>query len=155
MDRLVLFFPLFLQALAMLVDEGLFHRRRGLPRWERLGHPMDTLTAALCYGWMVLARPSQPGALAVLVGLACFSCLFITKDEFVHARLCSAGEQWLHSLLFVLHPLVFLSAGLLWWRGEQPWLLRGQLAMTLAFGGYQVVYWSVLRREPARGGDGL
>jgi len=29
----------------MGVDEFYFHRRRGLPRWERLAHPLDTMTS--------------------------------------------------------------------------------------------------------------
>ena len=50
----LLMLPIALQAMAMVVDEGWFHRRRGLPRWERLGHPLDTLTIAVCLGWLVV-----------------------------------------------------------------------------------------------------
>jgi len=82
---LLLLLPALLQMLAMAVDEFVFHRRRGLPRWERLGHPLDTLTAAACYGWLAFAPPSESSTLGVYVGLCAFSCLFITKDEFVHA----------------------------------------------------------------------
>jgi 2-polyprenyl-6-hydroxyphenyl methylase/3-demethylubiquinone-9 3-methyltransferase len=138
--------PLALQGLAMLVDEGWFHRRRGLPRWERIGHPLDTLTIALCLGWLVVVRPDLSSALPVYVGLAIFSTLFVTKDEPVHARLCGAGEQWLHAILFVLHPVVLAAFGLLWWTGHTT-ILAGQLALTLAFCGYQVIYWNVVRAE--------
>jgi hypothetical protein len=141
--------PVAAQALAMLVDEGVFHRRRGLPRWERLGHPLDTTTTALCYAWLVFRHPTDSYALAVYVALAAFSCLFITKDEFVHAKVCEPKEQWLHSLLFVLHPIVFLSFGLVWWLGLSPFALRGALAATIAFGAYQLIYWSLLWK-PAR-----
>jgi hypothetical protein len=136
--------PPALQALAMLGDEGFYHRRRGLPRWERVGHPLDTLTTALAYGWLVLTSPESPHALAVYVGLCAFSCLFITKDEFVHARLCSAGEGFLHAVLFVLHPIVFLAFGMLWMSGNHAQILRVQLGLTLSFATYQVLYWSVL-----------
>jgi hypothetical protein len=145
----VLLLPALLQALAMLFDEGWFHRRRGLPRWERIGHPLDTLTVAACYGWLV-ARPPGPHALAVYVLLVAFSCLFITKDEFVHARVCEAGEGWLHAVLFVLHPTVFLALGTLWYSGQAAFILRGQLAVTLAFGVYQVLYWSLTWKRPDR-----
>jgi hypothetical protein len=139
----LLLMPAAVQALAMLVDEGWYHRRRGLPRWERLGHPLDTLSVAVCYAWLVIERPDAPHALAVFVGLALVSSLFITKDEPVHARLCRAGEHWLHALLFVLHPIVFVAFGAIWWSGRHPWVLRAQLALTISVMLYQLLYWSV------------
>ena len=135
--------PVALQALAMVVDEGWFHRRRGLPRWERIGHPLDTLTIALCLAWLVVA-PRTEQTLWIYGALAVFSTLFVTKDEPIHARLCSAGEQWLHSILFVLHPIVLAAFALLWWRGQST-VISVQLGVTIAFGLYQVVYWNLLR----------
>jgi hypothetical protein len=133
--------PFVIQAAAMLVDEGIYHRRRGLPRWERLGHPADTLTVLACYAWLLWARPSPSHAMAY-GALAAFSSLFVTKDEAVHARRCSAGEHWVHALLFLLHPLVFLAAGTLWWTGRlRPVLVTGA-GMTAAFGTYQLLYWN-------------
>ena len=140
--------PVVLQGAVMLADEGLFHRRRGLPRWERIGHPLDTLTIAICLAWLVAVPPGRT-ALTIYVALAMFSTLFVTKDEPVHARLCSGGEQWLHALLFVLHPIVLAALGLVWWSGEHPTLLVVQLAATLAFGVYQVVYWNIVRTNRA------
>jgi hypothetical protein len=81
---------LLLQMLAMCVDEMLFHRARGLPRWERIGHPLDTLTAALCYGWLLFVPPSASHALGVYIGLCAFSCLFITK---LWSPQCSKNPQ--------------------------------------------------------------
>lgn len=138
--------PVALQALAMVVDEGWFHRRRELPRWERIGHPLDTLTIALCLGWLLVA---ESHVLPVYVVLAIVSTLFVTKDEAVHARECGAGEHWLHAVLFALHPIVLAAFALLWWRGERT-ILAGQLVVTLAFMTYQVVYWNVLRARRAR-----
>jgi hypothetical protein len=144
-----LLLPALAQMLAMVVDEGWFHRRRGLPLWERMGHPLDTLTVAIGYAWLFDAHRGDRHALTVYVGLSFLSCLFITKDEFVHARVCSAGEGWLHAILFILHPIVFAAFGVLWWTGASPWILRTQLVLTLAFGGYQVLYWSVpWKRKP-------
>lgn len=135
--------PFAVQALLMTADEFRFHHRRGLPRWERLGHPLDTATVLACYG-TTLALPPTPFNLKLYAGLALFSCLFVTKDEFVHARRCSAAEQWVHAVLFVLHPLVLGTAALLWYWGVR-WPLIGQTAMTALFGGYQLVYWNWLR----------
>jgi hypothetical protein len=137
--------PALIQATAMLADEGWFHRRRGLPRWERIGHPLDTLTTALCYGWIVITPPRAPHALSVYIALAMFSCLFITKDEVVHAALCEPMEAWLHAILFVMHPVVLMAFGFLWWSGGKPMqlILQLQLLLTLSFAMYQVLYWSV------------
>ena len=146
--RALLLAPAALQALAMLFDEGWFHRRRGLPRWERLGHPVDTASVALCYGWLLLRRPDEPGATAVYVALAAFSCLLVTKDEFVHARHCVPAEQWLHAVLFVLHPIVFLAFGLLWRSGAGAGPVAAQLALTVAFMIYQLAYWSLPWTQP-------
>src|SRR6266511_3179227 len=112
LNSIFLFIPFTLQTFCMAVDEFYFHRRRGLPRWERLGHPLDTLTALACFVWLLSAAPSAL-SLSVYVCLSVFSCLFVTKDEPVHSKHCSPNEQWLHALLFSLHPLVLLSAGLL------------------------------------------
>ena len=139
--QIALVAPVGLQGAAMMFDELHFHRRRGLPRWERIGHPLDTLTVLACFG-VTLAIPFGTGALGVYAALAIFSCLFITKDEIVHATRCAPGEQWLHAVLFVLHPIVLAAAALLWYRGAHA-VLVGQTAVTFAFGVYQVVFWNV------------
>ncbi|HYJ11602.1 MAG TPA: hypothetical protein VEX18_21415 [Polyangiaceae bacterium] len=133
--------PMVLQAGAMLVDELFFHRRRGLPRWERVGHPIDTLSVLGCY-CVSLALPPTQASLTLYVGLAALSCLLVTKDEFVHAARCEPGEQWLHSLLFILHPVVLGSAALLW-LSEARTLLWLSACLTAAFGLYQALYWNV------------
>jgi hypothetical protein len=142
--------PFAVQALAMAVDEGWFHRRRGLPRWERLGHPVDTLTVALTYAWALASDPRRGSSLAVYVGLAAVSCLVITKDEPVHRRVCPPGECWVHALLFILHPVVFLAFALLWRSGQHRLLLELQLGATIAYGLYQLIYWNVPWRAAPR-----
>jgi hypothetical protein len=138
----LLLVPPFLQTIAMVFDEWVCHKKRGLGRWERLGHPLDTLSVAACYGWLVARPPGTPNALIVYVALAAFSCLLITKDEFVHVQVCDAREAWLHSVLFVLHPVVFFAFGTLWLMGHTGFI-RIQLGLTLAFAVYQFVYWSM------------
>ena|SRR5450432_4250589 len=141
----LLLLPAFLQMLAMFWDEFVFHRKRGLPRWERWGHPLDTLTAAACYGWLVVAKPPvSRHSVGVYVALCAFSCLFITKDEVVHARLCEPMEMWIHALLFVLHPIVFLGFGLIWYWGLAAWVLKAEVALTMGLMAHQVLYWSSL-----------
>ncbi|MBX3159304.1 MAG: bifunctional 2-polyprenyl-6-hydroxyphenol methylase/3-demethylubiquinol 3-O-methyltransferase UbiG [Deltaproteobacteria bacterium] len=133
----------------MLVDEIWFHRRRELPRWERIGHPLDTATIVACLAWLLATDPGDAWALPGYVGLAIFSTVFVTKDEWVHARLCTAGEQWLHAVLFTLHPIVLYAFAHAWWSGRGD-LVAAQLAVASGFLVYQVVYWNLVagpRRE--------
>jgi hypothetical protein len=138
---LALAMPFVAQAAASLLDEVLYHRRRGLPRWERIGHPLDTLTVIACYAWLALVPPSSAHA-AAFVALAASSCLFVTKDEPLHASRCSPGEHWVHALLFVLHPVALGVAGWLWWTSRLRGLVLAQLAVVSAFGAYQLLYWN-------------
>ncbi len=114
--------------------------------------------------WLALAAPS-PGHLTVYVGLAVFSCLFITKDELVHARLCVPGEHWVHAILFIVHPLCLASLAWLWPAlhpsvaglagvPEIPGAARifaAQLVVTSSFCVYQATYWAFhgsARKDP-------
>jgi hypothetical protein len=137
-----------LQALVMSIDELHFHRARSLPLWERWGHPLDTLSLLACLSVTVLRAPDSR-ALTLFVALGVVSCLLVTKDEFVHARLCSPTEHWLHALLFLIHPLVLLAAAWLWFAGERA-LLGVQTALTAAFGIYQLAYWNLPWRRLLR-----
>jgi len=149
--------PMLLQGAVIAVDEFYCHWRRGLDRWERIGHPLDTLTFIACFAW-ALALPYGRENLLIYAGIAAFSSVFITKDEWVHAASCDAFEQWLHALLFVLHPLVLVSVAVLWaaQAGALPmgqdvgWLWRAvgvQCGLMVLFGGYQIAYWGWFARS--------
>jgi hypothetical protein len=145
--------PFALQGALILADEG-FHLRRGLPAWERWGHPLDTFAAAGCYALALSAPPSPPALIAY--GAACgLSCLCVTKDEWVHARRCSGAEAWLHACLFLLHPVLLASAGLWAFGGLLPGgspgmrgsaafgtFLAIQAGLTAAFGLWQIGFWN-------------
>lgn len=155
--------PLLVQSTAMGFDELYFHRKRGLETWERVGHPLDTLTVLACIAWVALATPSR-SHIAVYGALAIFSCLFITKDEGVHAKQCAAGEHWLHAVLFLVHPLSLASFALLWPSLHAPVaelqsiprvsvardVVAAQFVVTACFCLYQTVYWNVpwTKRDP-------
>lgn len=138
------------QAALMLVDEFYFHHRRRLPRWECVGHPLDTLSVFVCYA-MTLALAPNDRSIAAYGGAALFSCVFVTKDEFVHAKLCAPAEHWLHAALFVAHPIVLGLAAFLWIHGEHRVLLAVQAGLTLVFGAYQTLYWNRSWRTPSLG----
>lgn len=155
--------PFAAQAVLILVDEYVFHIRRDLPKWERIGHPLDTLTVLLCMGY-VLWVPFSKTALIFYALLAIFSSLFVTKDEFVHKEHCPAAEQWLHAVLFTFHPIVLATAGFIWpvvqGMDVTPWIanwldnaialkmfLFGQFAMMSCFFLYQILYWNFIRDQ--------
>lgn len=129
---------LALQGASILVDELYFHRRRGLPRWEIWGHPLDTFFFALAL-FLVWFQ----GSTAISIAAAVFSTLFILKDEWVHAKNCSGGELFLHAFLFVLHPVVLYLAhrtqGL--WGPEVP-------LVALSYMVFQIIYWSRDVKKP-------
>jgi hypothetical protein len=133
--------PWFAQGAAMAVDEFYFHRRRGLGRWERIGHPIDTAATLVPYliAWSV---PVGETASTAFVVTAAASCLLITKDEWVHQRECGASEHWLHSVLFVLHPLGMIAAWVAW-TGGPPFraALGVQIMLMFGFMAYQALYW--------------
>lgn len=158
--------PFFLQAVAIGLDEGVFHWKRGLPRWERIGHPIDTLGTLACMLFVILV-PYSPLALKIYIGLAIFSSLLITKDEFVHKEHCPGAEQWLHATLFVLHPITLAAAGLIWpaAMGKEtahwltPWtsnpmqlalFLQVQAASMGLFLTYQIVFWNFIWKGTAK-----
>lgn len=125
----------------MGADEFHFHRRRGLSRWERWGHPLDTLGLASAIA-LTLLVPPEPFYRWGYGFLALLSCLLITKDEWVHARECGPSEHWLHACLFILHPMVLFAVYSLWLGGSGKALSIGFLISALLFTAYQWVYWN-------------
>jgi hypothetical protein len=139
--KFLFYATLVLQGGFMAVDEFYFHFRRELPKWERLGHPLDTFfyILALFIIW-------SNGLSSLAIAAAVVSTLLITKDEIVHAKTCSGGEQWLHAILFILHPIclifAFLSVG--------EWSLY-ILSVLILFLVYQIYYWNIYdHRNPIR-----
>lgn len=152
--------PFFLQGVAIAIDEKVFHYRRGLPQWERIGHPLDTLSQFACMAF-VLFVPFSIWALKVYCGLAFFSCLLVTKDEFVHKDHCPGAENWLHACLFILHPITLAMTGLIWpviqgvevsawitaWLNQPSYLelfLQVQAALVFLYFLYQVIFWNFI-----------
>lgn len=131
--------PFLLQGLVMGVDEFGFHRRREVPRWEWAGHVLDTSVFLACLALPVLLAPTAPHVRLFGV-LAAVSCLLVTKDEFVHQRLCTAWEHWVHAVLFVLHPLVLVAAAWMWIAGGPRGALGIQAALAGAFLAVQAVW---------------
>jgi len=45
---IALLIPFGVQAFLIILDEYVFHIKRALPKWERIGHPLDTLSVVVC-----------------------------------------------------------------------------------------------------------
>lgn len=128
-----------IQGAAILFDEFFFHHRRGLPRWERLGHPLDTMSVIACLLFLVFVDRTPTTEMVYYV-IASASCLLVTKDEWIHRKLCSAEEMWLHAILFIMHPLV-LFTGMAEWETNRPLILAASGGI-FVFLVYQIVYWN-------------
>lgn len=156
-------FPFVLQTLGMIFDEGYFHVRRGLPKWERIGHPIDTCSVLICMGF-ILFVPFSKSTLIGYIALASFSSILVTKDEFVHKEHCPATESWLHAILFTLHPITLACAGFMWpvVQGVEvtPWIqnwlddpkslylfLQIQFWMMAGFTVYQIIFWNMIWKD--------
>ena len=153
--------PFFLQSIAILFDEMYFHWKRGLPKWERIGHPLDTLGQLICVGTLLFI-PYHEYSIKIFIGLSVLSCLLITKDEFIHKEEAPWEENWLHAVLFILHPLALLTALTIYLRIHDPEvlpqaivhflndtktlqiLLYGYFYSIMLFFIYQAVYWNFI-----------
>ena len=130
-----------IQSLLITFDEFYFHHQRKLPRWERIGHPADSLTVLACLSFLVFAERTATHEMFYIV-MAIGSCIFVTKDEWVHHKFCSAEEMWLHACLFMVHPFVLISAMTEW--ETSPLNLIFAAAGVFAFTVYQIVYWNFM-----------
>ncbi|MFM6929821.1 MAG: hypothetical protein ACKOX6_15230 [Bdellovibrio sp.] len=130
-----------LQGLAILVDEFIFHHRRGLPRWERIGHPIDTALVLICLLYIGFAKHSRVNEI-IYYSLVVVSSICITKDEWVHRKLCTGEEMWLHAVLFILHPLMLVSAAFNW--DNHPDYVLMAAGGIFVFFVYQIVYWNFI-----------
>lgn len=151
-STLVLVLVFGVQGILSLVDEFFFHRWRPLPRWERIGHPLDTLSLAGCVTFAAYVDTGTRSAWILLGGCA-FSCLLVTKDEWVHSRLVGPAEGWIHALLFVIHPVVCFAVFGVWYAADPHGVLPPLAVILFSYAAYQFVYWNLLRKEPLASPD--
>ncbi|RYZ49427.1 MAG: hypothetical protein EOP07_24485 [Proteobacteria bacterium] len=140
--HILLFLLASMQAVLMFVDEGVFHRRRGLERFERWGHVVDTLLFGAALSVAAFFEPTRFAIIAYSV-LGFLSCIVITKDEWIHAKSCEPIEQWCHALLFVLHGALVIVFGMLWNLEPTAWELKVLPITVFAWALYQHLYWNV------------
>ncbi|MGY3803233.1 hypothetical protein ACWNT8_04105 [Pigmentibacter ruber] len=151
---------MLLQGVVMFFDEFYFHHKRKLPKWERIGHPIDTFFFILCY-LVVLFLPMTKLTIMVYLFFAILSCLVIIKDEIIHINKCSVYEQYLHAILFILHPVVLIILFFTWSSivniGVENSIflkvininnfIKFQFYLVMLFFTYQIVYWNFIYKE--------
>lgn len=138
MQNLILAIWIF-QGMLMFFDEFYFHHKRGLGKWERIGHPIDSFFFLVPFLYSQYFTNTS-----IFVALCLFSSLLVTKDEFIHKQECLASEQWLHALLFLIHPVALFA---LWtaWREGLDEIIKIQAIIILVFMIYQIVTWNYLK----------
>ena len=129
------------QGLLMFFDEFHYHLKRGLGKWERVGHPLDTFFFLIPFIYTQFFTNTY-----IFIGLCVFSSLLVTKDEFVHTKECESGEQWLHSVLFLFHPVALFALWMAWQNGFDD-LIQLQSGVIFLFMLYQIIYWNFLRTK--------
>ena len=135
-----------LQGAILFFDELYFHRKRGLPLWEKFSHPIDSFSVLICYLFLFVSEYNE-STLKIFIGLSVLSCLLITKDEFVHKEQAPAAENWLHALLLIVHPVPFIAAGLLWAEATEKLSFGLMAVFVLLFMLYQIIYWSFFEKS--------
>jgi hypothetical protein len=161
--KYLIFIPFFLQALIIFIDEFYFHIKRGLPKWEKIGHPLDTFSVLALFIFAYFA-PVNELNFKIFIGSSVFSCLFVTKDEWVHKDVCPKNEMWLHALLFLHHPVVLGCLMIIWGSysdffsfnlGLEKSLIKNfilsQILVIGSFMTYQILYWNVLCKKKVNG----
>jgi hypothetical protein len=129
----------FLQGAAITFDEFHFHWKRNLPQWERIGHPVDSVSLLIPIGFLAFAQRTPAFENAYIL-FSILSCLCITKDEWIHHEHSEPSENWLHSVLFILHPVVLISGYFVWGTLELPVQLF--FYSVLCFTLYQIIFWN-------------
>lgn len=135
-----------IQGFSIFVDEFFFHHKRGLPRWERIGHPIDTAMTIACFVFLVFVNRT-PTTEWFYIAMAAVSCALVTKDEWIHHKYCTGGEMWLHAVLFLMHPLVLFAAYLEW--DTHRFSIAAVATGVWVFLMYQIIYWNFIY-NPAR-----
>lgn len=138
----LLYYPFIIQGIFILADEFYYHERRGLPKWEIIGHPLDSLTTLVPLSIPALLSYNK-SILNLFIGFAIFSFIFVTKDEFIHGKICNSTEQWIHSILYILHPVVFAATSLLWIHYPEDIFVKIQPLIVGGFMFYQILRWSL------------
>lgn len=135
-----------IQGFLMTVDEFYFHHKRGLKKWERVGHPIDTFLFLLCFVYTLTFPPSELLGFGIL---SILSTLIITKDEFIHTEECEGTENFLHAFLFILHPLALM--GLFFaWKLQLNQIIMIQTGIIGSFMLYQIIFWNFIKRNYAK-----
>ena len=147
-----LLFLIILHVIIFHIDEYYFHRKRALCRKEVLGMFLD---GALYLPPLVIASfaPYNDTWNVVFISFAVLSCISISKNEWFYKDDLSLKERWVHSVLYILHPILLYGFYHSWINNYfvhnlNFWMVQ---IMYLGFGvktlTHQLIYWNYLRDD--------
>ena len=141
-----------LQVILFHVDEYYFHRKRGLSKYEIASAITDGAFYVLP---LIIATFAKFDSIwkTIFIVLAGISCLSIAKNELFYPAL-QVKERIIHSLLYVLHPILLYSFYISW-KGNffdaypNFWILQ-LLYVAIGFKTviYQIIYWNYIHENP-------
>ena len=147
-----LLFLMILQVVIFHVDEYYFHRKRTLSRKEAVGMFID---GALYLPPIVIASfaPFSDFWKTVYIVFSILSCLSIIKNEMFYEHDVTKKERLVHSILYVLHPILlytfyfswkgnFFAHNLNFWMVQILYMGFGFKTLT-----HQLIYWNYLRPD--------
>ena len=140
-----------LQVILFQLDEYYFHRNRKLSRKEIISAISDGFLYIIPLIIATFTR-FQEGRREFYIALSAISCLSIIKNEFFYPAL-NVKERVLHSLLYVLHPILLYSFYLSWkgnffdtfpnfWIFQLLYVAIGFKTVT-----YQMIYWNYIHED--------
>lgn len=129
-----------IQGILLMYDDLVLHRRRGLPRWERIGHPVDAFIFSLPIALAAYHGSETPSGAYWALSLS--SCISILKDEWVHVGRIAAVEATVHAALFIIHPVTLFMAWNLAQTGQTFGLLLAWIGL-LGVVLFQTIYWNL------------
>jgi hypothetical protein len=129
-------------------DEYLFHKKRGLTRAEINNSLVDgalflvPLVISIFFPFTIITK-------WIFLTTAFLSCISIVKNELFYHELC-VRERLIHSLLYVLHPIILYSFYISWSQNyfhDYPnfWMIQ---LIYIFFGtktlAYRIIYWNYI-----------
>ncbi|MCB0392744.1 MAG: hypothetical protein KDD58_15750 [Bdellovibrionales bacterium] len=147
-----LLFLIILHVIIFHIDEYYFHRKRVLCRKEVLGMFLD---GALYLPPLIIASftSHSPFWKTTFITFSILSCISISKNEWFYNSDLTRPERWVHSLLYILHPILLYSFYQSWvdnyfvqnlnfWMVQIIYLGFGVKTLT-----HQLIYWNYLRTD--------
>lgn len=151
---MVLFITLttLIHAALFLVDEHLFHKKRGLNRKEINATIFDGVLFMGTVALTIFTKYTEQLSYAYIL-LGGLSCLSIIKNELYYPAELSVQERVVHGFLYVFHPLILFAFFSSWkinffTTNMTYWMLQlGYLVLLFKGLSYHIIYWNYIHER--------